>query len=346
MNEEDNEEIVDTEPAKNRRPFYIILAVAGIVVAGGFGIWYLRSRDTGQVVQPPSTVTYGDNSNAQTGNTTTEETVTIQADQVEKIGIKIEPVGETLSSEAMTVVSTGVIQPNAYKETPVISQVGGVLTSVNGQLGQNVSAGQSLAVVFSDELAASQSRYLALQTEARTARQNFERTARLVKISPTSNAELDQALAALKTSRAELVEHHKHHARSVKLLEIGAVSREEVEQATTKLITAEAKVVEAKRRYDRAVQVAEINPSSRSEFEAAAVRLQTAESDLTAAKQKLLLLGLSQEQVNSLRSPSQITSEVSLRAPVSGTITKRDVNAGQVIEANKELMQVTNLSNV
>ena len=45
-------------------------------------------------------------------------------------------------------------------------------------------------------------------------------------------------------------------------------------------------------------------------------------------------------------SPSQITSEIALTAPVSGTITKRDVNAGEVVEANKELMRVTNLSSV
>jgi RND family efflux transporter MFP subunit len=35
-----------------------------------------------------------------------------------------------------------------------------------------------------------------------------------------------------------------------------------------------------------------------------------------------------------------------MTAPVSGTITKREVNAGEVVEANKELMRVTNLSSV
>ena len=74
-------------------------------------------------------------------DTTGEQTVTIQPDQVEKIGLKIETVGETLSSEAMSVAATGVVQPNAYKETPVISLLGGVLRSVNGELGQNVGKG-------------------------------------------------------------------------------------------------------------------------------------------------------------------------------------------------------------
>jgi RND family efflux transporter MFP subunit len=345
MNEENNEEII-VEETPNRKPLYVALAVIGVLVIAALSYWLLRSRDTEQIVQAPRTVSFGDNSNSQSSDTTGEQTVTIQPDQVNKIGLKIETVGETLSSEAMTVAATGVVQPNAYKETPVISLLGGVLRSVSGELGRNVGKGQTLAVIFSDELAESQSRYLALQTEAQTARQNYDRTAKLVKINPSSNAELDQALAALKTTEAELVEHHKHHVRTEKLLAIGAVSREEFEQATTKLKTAEANVEETKRRYDRAVKVAEINPVSRGEFEQAAVKRQTAESDLATSKQRLLLLGLSSQRVNSLRVPSQITSEIALTAPVAGTITKRMVNQGEVLEANKELMRVTNLSSV
>lgn len=342
MNEENNEEIIAQE-TPNRKPLYIVLAVIGVLVLGALGFWLFRSRETGQVVQPPRTVTFGDNTREQP---TGEQTITIQPDQADKIGLKIETVGETLSSEAMSVAATGVVQPNAYKETPVISLLGGVLRSVNAELGQSVGKGQSLAVIFSDELAASQSRYLALQTEAQTARQNYDRTARLVWISPASNAELDQSLARLKTVQAELAENRKRFDRTQKLVAIGAASREEFEQATTKLRASEADVEEAKKRYDRVVKVAEINPVSRSEFEQAAVKRQTAESDLATAKQRLLLLGLPTQKVNSLRSPSQITSEVSLTAPVSGTITKRDVNAGEVVEANKELMRVTNLSGV
>lgn len=331
------------EVESNRKPLYVAFAVVGLLLAAGVLYWFLRGGEDGNVVSAPKTVTFGDNSATETSG---EQTVTIAPEDVEKIGLKIETVGETLSSEAMSVSATGVVQPNSYKETPVISLLGGVVRSVKAELGQNVGKGQTLSVIFSDELAAAQSRYLALQTEAQTAKQNYDRAARLVKISPASNAELDQALAASKTANAELEENRKRYTRTEKLLVIGAVSREEFEQATTKLRTAEANVIEAKRRYDRAVQVAEINPVSRSEFEQAAVRRQTAESDLSAAKQRLILLGLSAQRVNSLRSPSQITSEIALTAPVSGTITKRDINPGMVVEPNKDLMRVTNLASV
>jgi RND family efflux transporter MFP subunit len=138
----------------------------------------------------------------------------------------------------------------------------------------------------------------------------------------------------------------RRYNRTVKLVEIGASSREELEQDRTKLKTAEAEVEQSRKQFARASQVAQINPVSNSEFEQAAVKLRTAESDLSAAKQRLILLGLSEQRVNALRSPSQISSELAVTAPVSGTVTSRSINQGEVIEANKELMKVTNLSTV
>ena len=129
-------------------------------------------------------------------------------------------------------------------------------------------------------------------------------------------------------------------------MEIGAASREDFEQATTKLKTAEADVQEARSRYERAVQVAQINPVNRSSFEQAAVKLRTAESELASVRERLLLLGLSQQKVDALRSPNQISSLLTLTAPVSGTVTSRSVNTGEVVEANKELMRITDLSSV
>lgn len=351
MSEKDHEDIIEesngtNEVRPNRKPLIITAAIGGLVILGGLAFWYFRSGTEGQPLPAPRTVTFGDNTSGTTGAMPGEETVTIQPDQVEKIGLTIETVGETLSSEAAAVSAAGVVQPNAYQETPVITLLGGVLRGVSGILGQNVSRGQTVAVIFSDELAASQSRYLALRTEAQAARQNYDRTAKLVKINPVSNAELDQALKDLKTADAELVEHHLHHARSEKLLAIGAISREEFEQARTKLKTAEANLDEAKKRYQRSVSVADINPISRNEFEQAAVKRQTAESELAAAGQRLVLYGLSRSAVNALSSPSQIKSEIAIVSPVSGTITKRDVNQGEAVEANKELMRVTNLATV
>ncbi|HZE64709.1 MAG TPA: efflux RND transporter periplasmic adaptor subunit, partial [Pyrinomonadaceae bacterium] len=166
--------------------------------------------------------------------------------------------------------TTGVVQPNSYRETPVMSLVGGIVRSVGPELGQSVRKGQTIAVVSSTDLADAQTKYLA--------------------------------------AFAELDEHHKHHARTEKLVAIGAASREELEMATSKL--------------------------------------KAAESDVANLRQRLLLLGLSFQRVSALRSPSQVSSEVSFPSPASGTVTSRTVNSGEVIEANKELLRITDLSSV
>jgi RND family efflux transporter MFP subunit len=356
MSEENKDETIETEESQietserksgpRRRPMYIALSVLGVVILGVILIFFLRGRQGGEAVPPPRSVTFDQNGNQETTMPTEEQTITLTPEQVERIGLKVENVGETMASEASEVAATGVVQPNAYNETPVISLVGGVVRQINSRLGETVGKGQIVAVVFSDELAAAQSRYLTLQTEAQTARKNYERAEKLVRIAPTSNAELDEALAKLQTAQAELEEHHKHHERTLKLVAIGAASREELEQATTRYKSSQAELEQARKRYDRAVKISKINPVSNAELEQAAVKLRTAESELGTARQKLLLLGLSEPRVNALRSPSQITSEVALTAPISGTVTTRTVNQGEVIEANKELLKVTDLAAV
>lgn len=120
--------------------------------------------------------------------------------------------------------------------------------------------------------------------------------------------ELAMAQSRYLSAQAELEEHHKHHARTIQLLEIGAASREEFEQATSVL--------------------------KKAEVEAAAQR------------QRLLLLGLTPQRVAALRGPAQVSSEVSLPAPTGGTVISRAANPGEVVEANKEIMRVADLSNV
>lgn len=340
------EEAVTAESKRNRKPLYIALSVIGIVVLGAVLILIFRSRQGGDVVPAPRSISFDENSNQETSVPAEGQTITLTPEQVERIKLKIETVGETMSSEAAQVSATGVVQPNAYGETPVISLVGGVVRRIDAQLGDNVVKGQTVAVVFSDELASAQSRYLSLQTEAQTARQNYERASKLVQINPVSRTELDEAQARVKTKEAELDEMQRRYTRTVKLVEIGASSREELEQDRTKLKTAEAEVEQARKQLTRSSEIVKLNPVSRTEFEQASVKLRTAESELANARQRLILLGLSEGRVNALRTPSQISSEITLTAPVSGTITSRAVNQGEVVESNKELMKVTNLSSV
>src|SRR5437870_1196689 len=280
MNEQDEQQETDRNVSvtpqrqvasapSGRRTTVVAIAAIVAIAAVAFVGWLLWPSKGGKPVPTPRSVSFEESPGEQP-TTTGEQKLTLSTDQLQRAGLKIETVGERPSTEAMGQMTTGIVHPNAYKETPVVSLVGGILRSVKPELGQNVKRGQTVAVVFSNELAEAQSRYLA-------------------------------ALAALD-------EHHRHHLRTVKLVEIGAASRQELEEATSKY--------------------------------------RDAESNVANLRQKLLLLGLSSQRIASLDSTSQISSEVSVPAPSSGTLTSRSVNPGEVIEANKELMRVTDLSSV
>jgi membrane fusion protein, heavy metal efflux system len=242
-----------------------IAAVAGVAIAA----WALWPSKAGKPIPAPRSVSFGESPNPQT-SISGDQKLILTSEQLQRAGLKIEAVGEKPSSEAMGQMTTGVVQANTYKETPIMSLVSGIVRNVKPELGQMVKRGDTVAVVSSNELADVQARYL--------------------------------------TAVAALDEHHRHHTRTMKLVEIGAASREELETANTKL--------------------------------------RDAESEVANLRQKLLLLGLSSQRIASLNSTSQISSEVNVPAPSSGTLTNRSVNSGEVIEANKEIMRVTDLSSV
>lgn len=244
----------------------ITIGVAALILLV-VAVWLWWPKQAGKPVPAPRSVSFAESPQPATAG---GEKLTLSPEQMKTARLKIETIGEQPSSEAAGQMATGVVQANTYKETPVVSLVGGIVRSVGAELGQNIRRGQRVAVVFSNELADAQSRYL--------------------------------------TAVAALDEHHRHHLRTIKLVEIGAASRQDLEVATS--------------------------------------QYREAESNLANLRQKLLLLGMTAQRIDSLNSTAQISSEVTVPSPSTGTVTSRTVNPGEVIEANKELMRITDLSTV
>ncbi|KXK07365.1 MAG: RND family efflux transporter MFP subunit [Acidobacteria bacterium OLB17] len=327
-----------------RRPLLIGGVVASVCILGAAVVWLFGGFGGagGRPVLAPRNV---DLSTTQP-EVSAKEMLTLSPEQVKNAGIETEAVGEQMSADANTVASTGTVEANAYRQTPVVTLAGGIVRRVIPELGSTVRKGQAVAIIFSDEFAQTQSRFLSLRTEAANARKNYERTLRLVSINQPGRAELEQATKQRITAEAVVNEARSRSERTTKLLRIGAASREELEQDTTKLRSAEADLDEARRREQRAAQLLPISPEVRGANEEALNKLRSAETELAALRERLILFGMSRERVESLNSPSQITSELAITAPSAGTITGRSVNVGEVVEANKALMQVTDLSSV
>ncbi len=335
-----------TVAGKNARLWYAAIGAAVLIVLLIFAGWYLFLRGPeGKPVPAPRDTAF----NGPSGGKPVpegERVVTLTEEQLKAAGLKIVTVGESLEGTAVNATTTGVVKANEYEETPVISQVRGVVRSINAELGSFVRRGETVAVIASDELAAVQADLLTRRAELDEAQKRYKRALGLSEISEESRNELDQTAARLKAADAKLIETKVNLERSKKLATIGAISRRELEIAETEFATAGAMQKEAADRFERAKQLLKINPARRNEIDSYLTMVRTKESEVGAVREKLLVLGLPKGRIDSLRSPSQIRSDLPVTSPVSGTVTKRSANRGEVISMNGTLASVTDLSTV
>ncbi|MDQ2840722.1 MAG: efflux RND transporter periplasmic adaptor subunit [Acidobacteriota bacterium] len=114
----------------------------------------------------------------------------------------------------------GIVNPNEYREVHVTPLVGGVIKQVPVVLGDHVRRGQTLAVIFSSELATAESEYLVVLAELEAEHKKLERTQKLLKLGAASQQEEEEVAA----SHAGHEAHVREAQEKLKLL--GASDRQ------------------------------------------------------------------------------------------------------------------------
>jgi RND family efflux transporter MFP subunit len=132
--------------------------------------------------------------------------VTLSEEAVTRAGIEVTPVGT--SGTGSRVRLPGTVQPNAYRSVTVTPIVGGRVTRVIGELGQQVRRGQTIAEIYSPELAEAQTRYLSSRAELDAHERELRRTERLVEIGAASRQELEK-IHAEHTAATTMVESNR-----------------------------------------------------------------------------------------------------------------------------------------
>ena len=120
----------------------------------------------------------------------------------------------------------------------------------------------------------------------------------------------------------------------------------ELADAQTKYLSMAAMVEADRKKLDRTQRLVELGATSRQELEEVTAVYASRATELEAARQRLVLLGLTRDHVEALRSPSQVVAEIVVPAPLDGVVTGRSANLGQVVGMGQELFVVTDLSEV
>ena len=128
--------------------------------------------------------------------------VTLSKEGVERAGITVTTVASGTASEGLR--APGVVEPNAYKQVIVTPLVSGRITRVTAELGQHVQRGQTIAQIFSPELAEAQTRYISARAMLEAHERELARTEKLVEIGAASRQELERIHAEHTARRADV----------------------------------------------------------------------------------------------------------------------------------------------
>jgi RND family efflux transporter MFP subunit len=125
--------------------------------------------------------------------------VSLTPEAIARAGIKTVTLRAESATAMMTVPAT--VTSNAYRDTKVNSLVGGIVRQVTAELGSAIKRGQTLAVVFSTDLAEAQMKYLSMQATLTADHQKLARTDKLVTLGAASRQELED-VTAMRTGHA------------------------------------------------------------------------------------------------------------------------------------------------
>lgn len=243
--------------------------------------------------------------------------VALDKEALTAAGIEIGEVTEQPIGAKLRV--TGTVEANEQEMQQATPLVSGRVERVRVALGDSVKKGDVLAVISSPQIAQMHGKLHEAETKLGLAERNLQRVQQAENRAAvlSAKARLDEAEAALKRTR--------------RLIELGAGAGKDVIAAETAYKTAKAE-------YEFQGNIA-LN----REIQEARAEVETTRVDVAHIRDEMLSFGV-EVKVGERGEHKENTSLVMLRAPVSGIVTERLVNAGAGIEAGKPLFTVANLS--
>jgi len=249
------------------------------------------------------------------------ETDEVSLSQEAAAAAKLEYAEATLRPVGGRMRMTGTVEANQQQTQQATPLVSGRVEKVYVTLGDRVRAGRPLAVISSPQIAQMHGKLHEAETKLGLAERELERVMKAENRAEVlkAKARLDEAEAALK--------------RAKRLVEIGAGAGKDLVGAETAYKTAKAEY-EFQRDISLNRQVAE-----------ASAAVETARVDVSHIRYEMKALGASVAE-DEHDDHKHDTSLIELRAPVSGSVTERLVNAGAGVEAGRPLFTIVNLSTV
>ncbi|OWY65532.1 efflux transporter periplasmic adaptor subunit [cyanobacterium TDX16] len=273
---------------------------------------------------------HGDEFHEGSEATQTTDSIQVDAQTAKRLGIKVEPVKR--QRLAVGIQATGQIEALPNKQVEVTTPISGAkVDRLLVQPGAYVQVGQPVAILAAPDLielrvtsqekrAEAQADLQKAQADLRLAQQNYQR------FSQIAAAEIAQA-----QSQVDFAQEKSDKDQI--LLSKGAIPRRQALESQTQLAEAKAKLTAA---------------DSRRDVIAAEADLKRARSSVQVAQSHLRLSDTAyQTRLQQLGAKANAQGQVTVTAPISGSVVDRFVTLGQSFEdAGGKLMTIVNDSRV
>ena len=221
-------------------------------------------------------------------------------------------------------------------EVVVSSRIPGRLQTLTVDEGDTVQAGQLIATIQSDDLAAARNAAEATASSQRYALQQARDTERQINRGTSSQvtnaeAQLRAAQAALAQTQAQYAHQQADTSRAVALADQGVVSQQARDENVTSLNAAQAAV-----------------DTARQNVAAAEASLKVAKANTIQAQADVQAVGATRSQMQNaqaLLNQAQVQlGYAQVVAPISGKINVRAARQGEVVAAGTPIVTITDLT--
>ena len=229
--------------------------------------------------------------------------------------------------------SIGTVDAN---EVVVSSRIPGRIQKLNVDEGDTVTAGELIATIQSDDLAAARnaaeatvsSQHFKLQESQDTQRQTSGSTTSQV---ANAEAQLQVAQAALLQAQAQYEHQQADSNRTIALAKQGVMSQQASEEAATSLRASQAAVDSARQSVTAASASLKLAEANTIQAQAAAKTVASTRSDVQNAKALL-----NQAQIE--------FGYAQVDSPTSGKVNVRAARQGEVVAAGTPIVTITDLT--
>ncbi|MBD2017110.1 efflux RND transporter periplasmic adaptor subunit [Microcoleus sp. FACHB-53] len=259
----------------------------------------------------------------------TADSVQVDAETSKRLGIKVEPVKR--QPLAIGIKTTGQIETLPNKKVEVTAPIPGKVVELLVEPGAAVKAGQPVAVLAAPDLVELRVNSQEKQAEAQADLQKAQADLNLAR----ANLEQQRQIAAadIQQANTEVKVAQEKYDRDKELASAGALPRRQMLESEAHLREGQAQLVKA---------------SSRREVLEAEAQLKRAQAAVEAAQSHLRLSETAyQTRLAQLGTGANEKGLVTVTAPISGTVSDREVTLGQAFEdAGGKLMTIVNDSRV